>query len=465
MKIQLSQKMTFLKNILPLLLLLTLNSVSSINTSVENNQRLLCKSDTTDNEEIMTQCSCFLNNDTIILQDTSIRYKNETVYLENSTTHWRLSDCAVVHLSGPTLLSLSNLHTLQLHNIKELHIANTFLAQYSAKLQILEIYNSSLVNSASSINIHAHNFKKITLDNMYLRGTFNLLINTEENKTLDLITIQHNQISELGEINISSRQVHEFLLENNNIGSIMTGAILHNSDTTTIYGNTFGNMSLLSLDVSTRNFTLKGNTIKEFRQSAIRIYDASFIEISENVFSHIGENSFIDLRTVLNNGSFSFTYNHFYTYESGSLQFYHTIYNKDLTINHNAIHVPVCDCKALQSIENMTEAHNKSMMDFKQQRYMTYELLQESSACVNNDGVENSMMILCIEAESNISWVSLIAGITGLIIMISFIIFLMQRKQNCIKKLPTKNKVSVPYDYSVNFGYLDDSENEEYVRK
>lgn len=457
--------MTILKNILPLVLLLTLKSVSSINTSLENNQRLLCKSNTTGNEEIMTQCSCFFDNDTVILQDTSIRYKNETVYLETSTTHWRLSDCSEVHLSGPTLLSLSNLHTLQLYDINELHIDNTFLAQYSAKLQILEIYNSSLVNSASSINIHAHNFRKIILNNMYLGETFNLLINTEENKTLDLITIQHSQISELGEINISSRQVQEFFLENNNISRIMTGAILHNSDTTTICGNTFENMSLLSLDVSTRNFTLKGNTIKEFRQSAIRIYDASFIEITENVFSHIGQNSFIDLRTVSNNGSFSFTYNHFYTYESGSLQFYHTIYNKHLNMNHNAIHVQVCDCKALESIENMTEAHNISMMDFNKQRYMTYELLQESSVCVNNDGVENSMMILCLDAKSNISWVSLIAGITGLIIMISFIMFFTQRKQKCIKKLPTKNKVSVPYDYSINFGYLDDSENEEYVRK
>ena len=223
-------------------------------------------------------------------------------------------------------------------------------------------------------------------------------------------------------------------------------------------------MKLLSTDITTSNFTLENNTIKVMKESGLHVSNASFIKINANHFSFVERYCFIHLRQILHNGSFTFTNNHFYKYQLGSLQFDHTVFNKNLIVHLNAIHTTTCNCQAMDIVENMTEAHNKTKEDFHKQRYMTWELLKDTSPCVDKNGVEKSMTIVCYKPQSTTFWGPTVIGIMALIPIVGIVILFVTKRKKCMKQ-QRSNSTNNVYEYAMNFGYADDSEDEQYVRK
>lgn len=75
------------------------------------------------------------SSQTIIIQDLRISNGgNKSYTLPTNTTLLRVGQCHVVHLSGPTLTSLVNIHTLHLFDIDRLHMSYDFFLQYGSQL-------------------------------------------------------------------------------------------------------------------------------------------------------------------------------------------------------------------------------------------------------------------------------------------------------------------------------------------
>ncbi|KAG7158774.1 hypothetical protein Hamer_G011450 [Homarus americanus] len=208
----------------------------------------------------------------------SLIYENRHINIPDNTQHWRIGGCSTVHLSGPTLTSLNNIHTLHLHDIDHVHLAYDFFTQYNSPLQILRLSHCTFDTLQGSLNIHAHKLKNISLEKMNWNDQIDILIQTQEGQQLDLVAIRNSNIKVLGEINLSSRYVHTFVLENNNIGSIKTGAIIQDSHETIIQGNYIGALNFLSMDTDTYNFTLQGNTIKSLALESLVVNSAILLQ-------------------------------------------------------------------------------------------------------------------------------------------------------------------------------------------
>ncbi|XP_071550886.1 uncharacterized protein [Panulirus ornatus] len=364
----------------------------------------LCSEESDTNDESTFICSCHSINEIIIIQDNKITYGNIQITVPNTTKHWRIGECSAVHLSGPTLTSLKNIHTLQLHHIDQIHIAYDFLLQYKTQLQVLQVSHSKFAALEGSLNIHAHKIKNIVLDNLIWKGQFNLVILTQDDQNLDLIAIKNSTIEVLGEINVSSKYVHTFVLENNNISTILTGAIFHKSNETNILGNYIDQLNFLSLDTDTRIFTLEGNTIKFLSLETLVVNNAILIQVINNSFFHIDRYALTWLRLKSEKGLMVFSSNHFHKHVKGSLIFNLATYNEKLVIKNNILHTTFCNCSSAKLIETMTEANEDVIPSFKLENDKTNKLFTDSSFCLDEERKLSKISRLCANNESYWSW-------------------------------------------------------------
>lgn len=446
------------------LVVIILNSL--LTETVSEKMTPFCSNETSGNGEVTVLCHC-PTTDRMIVQDTNITHREKRISLDPSTTHWEISNCSEVHLSGSTLLSLTNLSSLTLRYIDLIHFHVNFFSQYNTQLEVLAISHSNLHKLEGSLNLHAQKLKTLMLDHMTWEEPLNILLLTEEHHAIDLIAISNNKIKTLGEINLSSRHVHQFLLENNTINNILPSAIFHDSNYTAILGNSIENLNLLSVEVSTYNFTLRNNTFQRITCESIKVNNATSIQVVGNTFFHIERNSFVWLRPITENGSTMFAENHFYEYDRGSLLFYHTIYNRHLEIHLNVMHTSTCDCDTVDLIKKMTEADNDTIKDFHKQRFTTYEMLRESSACMDENGEEYTVFVLCDDSKLPVSWVPVTIAFLMLVPICGILLLYMERQYKCLKRRNwSLNSRDVnPFNYSANMAYEDDSENDEYVAR
>nr|XP_045601905.1 uncharacterized protein LOC123760338 [Procambarus clarkii] len=362
-----------------------------------------CTEDANAND-LKFNCLCPSVNDTLIIQDKKISYGKSHINIPDNVTCWRIVGCSAVHLSGTTLTSLKHIHTLQLHKIDHIHLAYDFFLQYNTPLETLQLSHSTFEGTEGSLNIHAHNLKIITLEDIIWKGQLNILIQIQEGHVLDLVSIKNCKIEVLGEINLSPRYVHTFALENNYIGTVSTGAIIQESEKTIIHHNYVGYLSFLSLDTDTHNFTLQANTIKNVALESLVVSNATFIQIINNEFFHIESFGLTSLHSTSQEGSMVFSDNIFHKHEPGSLIFYSTVFNKKLIIQNNVFKSTNCNCSFLSYIRKMTEINDSVTHSFTGEREKAYELFIDSSLCFDKER-KYKLSYLCKESELNHYWV------------------------------------------------------------
>ncbi|KAK7047967.1 hypothetical protein SK128_024254, partial [Halocaridina rubra] len=66
---------------------------------------------------------------TLIVRDLNITNGAEEIPIR--TTNLRIGNCRELHLSGSTLLNLTNLQSLELHSIRNINVDVHFFMQYN----------------------------------------------------------------------------------------------------------------------------------------------------------------------------------------------------------------------------------------------------------------------------------------------------------------------------------------------
>lgn len=314
----------------------------------------LCENNSTEKEEIALTCSCLSMNETIVIEDLKISSGSKHLKLPANTTWLEVGQCHSVYLSGSTLTSLFNIHTLHLHHVDVVHISSDYFLQYETQLQVLQFSSLGLSPLQDSLNIHAHRLNYILFDKITLDKQLKLLLRTENNQLPEVLAITNSIINRLGEINISARYVKKLVLQNNTIGEVLTSAFVQDSHETLIENNSIDSLSFLSFDSSTHNFTFKGNTIKSLAIQSVVINNATKITILNNTFYHIERYGFASLYLSHKQGHFVFSGNQLYKQEEGSLIFYFTVFNDMLEIKNNVLHSVTCNCSTLMLLKKMT---------------------------------------------------------------------------------------------------------------
>lgn len=254
-------------------------------------------------------------------------------------------------------------------------------------------------------------------------------------------------------------QVHSFELKNNTIGTVLTGAIIHDSNNTNIEGNTIDRLDFLSLDTDTKNFTFHGNTIKNLDLESLVVNNAMTIQVTNNSFYHIERFGLSWLRSKLDGGTMTFTGNHFYKYERGSLIFYFSVYNEKLVIDSNILHITTCNCTSLQLIEQMTEVQNNTVHTFQPERELTSKMFIESSYCHDDEGKEIDISSYCHVDSHRQNW-----HITLLVTMLLCGILVIAVVKKCVCKAEKYNRLLKESTTSLDAAHsqsITDSENDE----
>ncbi|KAK4289506.1 hypothetical protein Pmani_037529 [Petrolisthes manimaculis] len=259
--------------------------------SEKTTSEIICSTSSSVSSDVTVTCLCPSAEKTLIIRDVAVNMGEEgqvNITLPANTTTLRVGECEEVHMSGPTLITLTNLHTLHLHDIKLLHTAYNFFMEPNTHLRSLHLSNTSFADLEDMPIIHAEHLDNVTLDAlMMLKGTLKLLIVTHQDEPMNLISITNSNIEKLGEINISPRNVKNFVLQNNTIGTIMTGAIMHDSTKFIVQDNYITSIDFQALESVTYNFILSGNTIGTLALKSIAVKNATNIIITNNSFNHI----------------------------------------------------------------------------------------------------------------------------------------------------------------------------------
>lgn len=383
-----------------------------------------CAEDLTTEEEIAFTCSCHSKNETIIIQDLRISSGNKHLTLPVNTTRLQVGQCQAVHLSGPTLISLSNIHILQLHETDVLHVSYNFFLQYETQLQTLQLSSSGFAPMQDALIIHAHKLTHILFDNITWDRELNLLLQTDENQLQEVLAITNSKIKTLGEINIASRHVKKFVLQSNVIGKVLTSALIQDSQETVIENNSIDSLEFLSFDFSTHNFTFKGNTIKSLAIHSLVINEANTITILNNIFYHIERYGLAWLHLSPEQGYLLFSGNHFYAHEEGSLILLNFMpLNYKLEIENNVLHTVTCNCSTMMLLNSMT------IDSTMREPQVVYELFENSTFCSDMKNNTQRLNTICgknfMDKELVILFLIIVGVIAGL-----FSVLLLKVKKN-----------------------------------
>ncbi|XP_045132972.1 uncharacterized protein LOC123517120 [Portunus trituberculatus] len=403
-------------------ILLTLITTSWIVQSSSYVAAEFCKEDLSEEEEIAFTCSCHFKNETIIIQDLKISSGGKHLILPTNTTRLQVGWCQAVHLNGPTLISLSNIHILHLHEIDVLHVSYDFFLQYQTQLQTLQLSSSGFAPLHDALIIHAHKLTRILFDNIISEREFSLLLQTDQNQHQEILAITNSKIKTLGEINIASRYVKKIVLQSNMIGKVLTSALLHDSQDTVIENNSIDSLEFLSFDFNTHNFTFKQNIIKSLAMYSLVINEANAIIMLHNTFYHIERHGLAWLHLTQEHGYFLFSGNHFYAQEEESLILPNFMpLNYKLEIEDNVLHTVTCNCSTMILLNSII---TDSTMREPQ---VIYELFEHSTIC--SDMKNNTIRLNIICGKNSVDKEPVIYYfITGGIIIGSLLIILLLLK-------------------------------------
>lgn len=341
-------------------------------------------------EEISFTCSCNFRNETIIIQDLRISSGNKHLTLPVNTTRLQVGQCQAVHLSGPTLISLSNIHILQLHEIDVLHVSYDFFLQYETQLQVLQLSSSGFAPLQDALIIHAHKLTHIFFDNLIWERELNLLLQTEENQHQEVLAITNSKIKTLGEINIASRYVKKFVLQSNMIGKVLTSAFIQGSQDTVIENNSIDSLEFLSFDFNTHNFTFIGNTVKSLAMHSLVIREAKAITILNNIFYQFERYGLAWLHLSPEQGYLLFSGNHFYAQKEESLILIDFMpLNYELEIENNVFHTVTCNCSTKMLSNSMT------IDSTMKEPNVVYELFEKSTICSDMKNNTKRLSSIC----------------------------------------------------------------------
>lgn len=249
-------------------------------------------------------------------------------------------------------------------------------------------------------------------------------------------------------------QVHHFELKNNTIGAILTSAIIHDSNITNIEGNAINNLTFLSLDTDTKNFSFQGNTVMDLALESLVVNNALNIHVMNNSFYHVERFGLSWLRSKQDGGRMTFTGNHFYKYEKGSLIFYFSVYNEKLVIDGNILHITTCNCTSLRLIEEMAEVDDNMIHTFRHERELTSKMFIESSYCHDDEGKEIDISSSCHVADSHYhNWhitVIVTMVLCGILVIAVLKKCLCKARYNSLLKASSTSLYDVEYSQSVS---------------
>lgn len=199
----------------------------------------------------------------------------------------------------------------------------------------------------------------------------------------------------------------------------MTGASILETKSTVIKGNSIDNLDFLCLEIDTHDFTFQGNTIKNLALESLVVNNATTIKVTNNSFYHIERFGLTWLRSKQEEGKMTFSGNHFYNYERGSLLFYFSVYNEHLVIDSNILHTTTCNCTTMQLIEQMTEVDDNMIHSFRAERELTNQMFMDTSFCHDGEGKEINLSDYC-DGHSHQKWhttVIVIMGVCGILVI------------------------------------------------
>lgn len=352
-----------------------------------------------DENRISFKCSCMNKNQSIIIQNESIILDEKKVMLSENVNKLWVGNCASVHLSGKTLSLVSKLERFTIHNAN-INLAVEFLQQYSSNLRSITLSSCTLGSLESSLDLYIHRLSDILIQNCEFREQLNILIRTQENHVLDSITIKNCTIDTLGQINLSQRKVKKFSLINSKINHILPSTILHDTETTAIYGNLLGSVDFLAMEINTLHFTLKGNSINSIARHALIVNNASIIQIESNIFRNIEKQAFLRLLPQMTenghiSGTLIFSNNHFHCQQPDSLIFYWRVYDS-LEIANNYFYTESCKCSAVMKfLHKMIEGTTKMYTFNDVNLSKAFKMFRDTSYCQEKSGktLETSQFI------------------------------------------------------------------------
>lgn len=238
----------------------------------------------------------------------------------------------------------------------------------------------------------------------------------------------------------------------------MTGAVIQVSYTTIIEGNRIDHLDFLCLDTDTHDFTLHNNIIKNLALESIVVNNASTIKVIDNSFYHVERFGLTWLRSRQGEGKMTFTGNHFYKYERGSLIFYFTVYNEHLVIDGNILHTTTCNCTTMQLIELMTEVDDNMIHSFKDQREQTNRMFMDTSFCHDDEGKEINISDDC-HIHSHKKWHTSV--IVVMVVCGALVVVVVKKCCCCNRRYKTLAKESDTRVYMTHSQNVTDSDSEE----
>ncbi|XP_076047157.1 uncharacterized protein LOC143028633 isoform X1 [Oratosquilla oratoria] len=374
-------------------------------------------------------CQCNNHHEEMVVLDTRIRKASIIRNVPIVINHWKIKNCATLHLRGSALSTLIKLQTLEVVNVKMLHIDQNFFNCYSSSLQSLVLSQLSIAPLDGSLKLELQNISSISINNVNLNGFLQLLI--RNNHSLEMVSITNSVMTDLSQISLSSRKVDKFILKNNSIHTIKTGAILHRSTTSSILNNVIEKIDFLGIDIISKDLFFASNKIKYMTFDAVDVKNTSFIQVENNIFEKLDRLSFTWLRPAFYEGKLTFVGNKFYAQNRGILLFHFGVYNQYLNLSNNIFIIDQCDCKSFKvAINRMTEADNKSIPIFLQERQYTADLLLHSSFCQDKHNRYLVGKSLC-KNSSNSTLIVISFTLAGLflVIIILLVAYIKRKKQ------------------------------------
>ncbi|XP_076047159.1 uncharacterized protein LOC143028633 isoform X3 [Oratosquilla oratoria] len=249
-------------------------------------------------------CQCNNHHEEMVVLDTRIRKASIIRNVPIVINHWKIKNCATLHLRGSALSTLIKLQTLEVVNVKMLHIDQNFFNCYSSSLQSLVLSQLSIAPLDGSLKLELQNISSISINNVNLNGFLQLLI--RNNHSLEMVSITNSVMTDLSQISLSSRKVDKFILKNNSIHTIKTGAILHRSTTSSILNNVIEKIDFLGIDIISKDLFFASNKIKYMTFDAVDVKNTSFIQVENNIFEKLDRLSFTWLRPAFYEGKLTF---------------------------------------------------------------------------------------------------------------------------------------------------------------
>lgn len=216
------------------------------------------------------------------------------------------------------------------------------------------------------------------------------------------------------------------MLQNNTIGTIMTSAILHDSDEILVQNNHIASIAFQALESVTYNFTMAGNTIGNLALMSLSVKNATNLIVTHNSFQHIERFGLAWIRSRKEKSSLVFTHNHIYGHDVSSLIFIFKTPGENLVIGNNTLHFRSCDCTALHVLVNMTRGDINDRVVYKQGQ-QTFSIFKETSVCSDEHGNESSLTSLCQESKAAEAWMLPLILIVTLMVIGLVVARLLQR--------------------------------------